>query len=72
MPLWRGFDPLPVVMRRRRDQVEQTPSDVDHLFDAAGVDRPAARLAIGLGRGYADVPGGRQGRRADIDASAVI
>jgi hypothetical protein len=36
MPLWREFDPLPVVMRpRRRDQEQQPPSDVDRLFDDA-------------------------------------
>ncbi len=36
MPLWREFDPLPVVMRpKRRDQEEQPPSDVDRLFDDA-------------------------------------
>jgi len=35
MPLWRGFDPLPIVTRPiRRDQEEQAPSDVDLLFDA--------------------------------------
>ncbi len=46
MPLWREFDPLPVVMRpRRRDQEEQPPSDVDRLFDHAGARRPAARRA---------------------------
>jgi hypothetical protein len=33
MPLWRGFDPLPVVMRpQRRDQDDQPPSDVDRMF----------------------------------------
>jgi hypothetical protein len=36
MPLWRGFDPLPILMRpTRRDQEEQAPSDVDRLFDDA-------------------------------------
>jgi filamentous hemagglutinin family protein len=34
MPLWRGFDPLPILTRPiRRDQEEQAPSDVDLLFD---------------------------------------
>jgi hypothetical protein len=73
MPLWRGFDPLPVVMgSRRRDHDDQPPSDVDRLFDDSRVDRQAASLATEFGRGYADVPGVRQGRRAGIDTSAVI
>jgi hypothetical protein len=73
MPLWRGFDPLPIVMRpRRRDQDDQPPSDVDRMFDNSRADLRTASLAIKLGRGYADVPGVRQGRRAGIDTSAVI
>jgi hypothetical protein len=70
MPLWRGFDPLPVVMRpRRRQQAEHTPTDVDRLFDAAAADRPAARLE--LGRGYADLRGIRPGQSPNINISGV-
>jgi filamentous hemagglutinin family protein len=73
MPLRRGFDPLPAVMRpKRRGQEEQTPSDPDRVFDDSWADLQAASLAIELGRGYTDVPGVRRGRRADIDTSAVI
>jgi hypothetical protein len=44
MPLWRGFDPLPVVMRPRRpEQAERTPSDVDHLFDDKSESKNSTR-----------------------------
>ncbi|MGA2293162.1 filamentous hemagglutinin N-terminal domain-containing protein [Bradyrhizobium sp.] len=68
MLLWRRFVKRP----RRRDQAEQTPSDPDRVFEDSWEDLQAASLAIELGRGYTDVPGVRQGRRAGIDTSAVI
>jgi hypothetical protein len=40
MPLWCGFDPLPILMRPiRRDRQQQAPSDVDRLFDDAGASK---------------------------------
>jgi hypothetical protein len=34
MPLWRGFDPLVIMMRpkRRDEDADQPPSDVDRMF----------------------------------------
>jgi hypothetical protein len=36
MPLWRGFDPLVVVMRPRPKRKEKPPSRIDFMFDGAG------------------------------------
>jgi hypothetical protein len=67
MPLWRGFDPLPVLMRPRRRDQEQTPSEVERLFDNAGAKRPAADH----GHGFVDAHVVRPGQRADSHKSAV-
>ncbi len=68
MPLWRGFDPLPVLMRSIwRNQKEQPASDVDRLFDHAGARWAAARS----GRASIDLPVVWPRQRAVIDRSAV-
>ena len=44
MPIWRGFDPMMVLMRRpdprdkaKHDDEDPPPSDVDRMFDEAGL-----------------------------------
>jgi hypothetical protein len=45
MPLWRGFDPLAVVMRpKRRDEEEDEPlSNVDLMFGDARASKYSTR-----------------------------
>jgi hypothetical protein len=46
MPVLRGFDPLVVFVRPRRDEEDAAPpSDVERMFDDARSDRPVAEHA---------------------------